>query len=292
MTNRKINDKDAIKLDRLIAEIQDCLLKKASCFQDKQMELLSRVDRLAITIKAVRAKDELVCAIQKQAWWQDVDCAKLENLRLELRGIMKYQQGGGNGSNIKQIDVIEDKEQVNYTDVIINLKGTEAVAYRFKIKTILDDLLDSSITLQKIHNSEPVTDLELQQLSSLVLTQNPGVDLNALKEFFPDSAGQLHLAIRALIGLDPEKVEEHFTEFLHHHEHLTAIQVRFLNLLKSYIANNGFITVEKLYTAPFSTLHSEGIDGIFKIEQADELFALLKPFMQSQQTGQFQTTGI
>jgi type I restriction enzyme R subunit len=112
-----------------------------------------------------------------------VDCAKLENLRLELRGIMKYQQGGGNGSNIKQIDVIEDKEQVNYTDVIINLKGTEAVAYRFKIKTILDDLLDSSITLQKIHNSEPVTDLELQQLSSLVLTQNPGVDLNALKEF-------------------------------------------------------------------------------------------------------------
>jgi len=117
----------------------------------------------------------------------------------------------------------------------------------------------------------------------LVLTQNPGVDINTLQEFFPDSAGQLHLAIRALIGLDPEKVEIHFTDFLHQHEQLTAIQVRFLNLLKSYIANNGFITVEKLYAAPFSTLHAEGIDGIFKIEQADELFALLKPFMQSQQ---------
>lgn len=292
MTNRKISDKDAIKLDRLIAEMQDCLLKKASCFHDKQMELLSRVDRLAITIKAVRAKDELIAAIQKQAWWQDVDCAKLENLRLELRGIMKYQQGGGNGANVKQIDVIEDKEHIEYNDVKVNLKGTEAVAYRFKIKAILDDLLDSSVTLQKIHNGEPMTDSELQQLSSLVLTQNPGVDLNTLKEFFPDSAGQLHLAIRALIGLEPEKVEAHFTEFLHHHEHLTAIQVRFLNLLKSYIANNGFITVEKLYAAPFSTLHAEGIDGIFKIEQADELFALLKPFMQSQQAGQRQTTGI
>jgi len=87
-----------------------------------------------------------------------------------------------------------------------------------------------------------------------------------------------------LIGLDPEKVEAHFTDFLHHHEQLTAIQVRFLNLLKTYIANNGFITVEKLYAAPFSTLHAEGIDGIFKVDQADELFALLKPFMQSQQT--------
>ncbi|WP_020561549.1 type I restriction endonuclease subunit R [Methylosarcina fibrata] len=282
MSNRKISDKDAIKLDRLIAEMQDCLLKKASCFQDKQMEFLSRVDRLAITIKAVRAKDELIAAIQKQAWWQDADCAKLENLRLELRGIMKYQQGGVNGSNVKQIDVVEDKEQVQYNDVILNLKGTEAIAYRFKIKTILDDLLDSSLTLQKIRSGEAVTDSELQQLSSLVLTQNPGIDLNTLKEFFPDSAGQLHVAIRALIGLEPEKVEAHFTDFLHRHERLTAIQVRFLNLLKSYIANNGFITVEKLYAAPFSTLHAEGIDGIFKIEQADELFALLQPFMQSQ----------
>jgi len=44
----------------------------------------------------------------------------------------------------------------------------------------------------------------------------------------------------------------------------------------SYIANNGLITVEKLYAAPFSTLHAEGIDGIFKIDQADEFFALLK----------------
>lgn len=281
MSNRKISDKDAIKLDRLIADMQDCLLKKASSFQDKQMELLSRVDRLAITIKAVRAKDEVIAAIQKQAWWQDVDCSKLENLRLELRGIMKYQQGGWEGSNIKQIDVVEDKEQIEYNEVKVNLKGTEAIAYRFKIKTILDDLLDSSITLQKIHKGQPVTDSELQQLSSLVLTQNPGVDLNTLKEFFPDSAGQLHLAIRALIGLEPEKVEAHFTEFLHQHEQLTAMQVRFLNLLKSYIANNGFITVEKLYAAPFSTLHAEGIDGIFAIEQADELFALLKPFMQN-----------
>jgi type I restriction enzyme R subunit len=250
------------------------------------MELLSRVDRLAITIKAVRAKDALIAAIQKQAWWQDVDCAKLENLRLELRGIMKYQQGGGPGSNIKQIDVVEDKEKIEDYDVKINLKGTEAIAYRFRIKTILDDLLDSSITLQKIRSGKPVTDNELQQLSSLVLTQNPSVDLNTLKEFFPDSAGQLHLAIRALIGLDPAKVEANFTDFLHQHENLTAIQVRFLNLLKSYIANNGFITVEKLYAAPFSTLHAEGIDGIFKIEQADELFALLKPFMHSQQTVQ------
>jgi len=174
---------------------------------------------------------------------------------------------------------------VLFRSVKVNLKGAEAIAYRFKIKTILDDLLDSSITLQKIHNGQPVTDTELQQLSSLVLTQNPGVDLNTLKEFFPDSAGRLHLAIRALIGLDPEKVEMHFTDFLHRHEQLTAIQVRFLNLLKSYIANNGFITVEKLYAAPFSTLHAGGIDGIFKVDQADELFALLKPFMQSQQTG-------
>jgi type I restriction enzyme R subunit len=180
--------------------------------------------------------------------------------------------------------VIEQRDGIYSVDIKPNLTGTEAIAYKFKLKVILQDLLESSATLQQIHKGQPVTDAELQQLTSLVLTQNPGVDLATLQAFFPDTAGNLHLAIRALIGLDPEKVEQNFTEFLHRHAQLTALQVRFLNLLKSYIAQNGFITVEKLYDAPFSNLHAEGIDGIFKIEQADELFALLKPFMLKQQT--------
>jgi type I restriction enzyme R subunit len=285
MGNRRLSDSDAVKFDRLAAELQDCFVKKASCFQDRQLELLARVDRLAITIKTVRDKDDLIKAIKKQGWWDGADFNALENLRLELRGLMKYQRGiGGPGEGVKQIDVIEQRDGIYAVDIKPNLTGTEAIAYKFKIKVILQDLLESSTTLQKIHKGLPVTDAELQQLTSLVLTQNPGVDLATLQAFFPDTAGNLHLAIRALIGLDPEKVEQNFTAFLHRHPHLTALQVRFLNLLKSYIAQNGFITVEKLYDAPFSTLHAEGIDGIFKIEQADELFALLKPFMLKRRT--------
>ncbi len=40
-------------------------------------------------------------------------------------------------------------------------------------------------------------------------------------------------------------------------------QRSFLELLKSHIATYGAIKIERLWESPFTTLHAEGIDGIF-----------------------------
>ena len=49
---------------------------------------------------------------------------------------------------------------------------------------------------------QPVSEADLEALSSLVLTQDPMLDLHDLVEYYPDCAGQLDLAIRSIIGLD------------------------------------------------------------------------------------------
>ena len=72
-----------------------------------------------------------------------------------------------------------------------------------------------------------------------------------LNEFYGRTADQLHLTVREIVGLDAQAIEQHFKSFLHSHPALTAQQVRFMNLLKTYISQHGSIVIEKLYDAPF-----------------------------------------
>ena len=59
---------------------------------------------------------------------------------------------------------------------------------------------------------------------------------------------------------------------------LTAQQVRFMNLLKSYINQHGSIQIEALNDAPFTSVSYLGIDGVFTPDDVGELVAVLQPF--------------
>ena len=106
------------------------------------------------------------------------------------------------------------------------------------------------------------------------------MNLEVLNDFYGRTADELHLTLQELIGLDLQAVERQFTSFLHSHPQLTAQQVRFMNLLKRYIADNGCIHVDTLYDAPFTSVAYDGIDGVFTPQHADDLFAVLKPFLR------------
>ena len=111
------------------------------------------------------------------------------------------------------------------------IAGTsEALMYRRRLKDILDSMIAANPVLQKIHNGEQIQDAEIKTLTSTILTAHPGVHLDVLNEFYGRTADELYLTVREIIGLDPQKVEEHFKQFLHDHPKLTAMLVRFMNL--------------------------------------------------------------
>jgi len=143
---------------------------------------------------------------------------------------------------------------------------------------VLKDQFDSNSTLKTIRNGQAVSLTDLNALTSLVLTQNPDVDLNILKEFY-EVALPLDYIIRSIVGMNQDAVKERFAEFAHNHPKLSAKQILFLNLLQNHIAKYGAIELERLYEAPFTTVHSEGLDGVFtNEEQIDELLMILQTF--------------
>lgn len=280
MSARVLRDKYATAFDKLVAITQKCLVEQASCFEDGKDAILDELNRLAVNIQAVRQKDDSIAKVRSADFWTDTKVDDLEWARVELRGIMKYRRGGGGVSYTTPTTSAQDNAlEVREREVKI-AGASEAMIYRRRLKDILDKMVAANPTLQKIHRGEAVQESELRTLTSTILTSHPGVNLETLNEFYGRKAGELHITIQELIGLDSTAIEEHFKSFLHAHPDLTAQQVKFMNLLKNYIGQHGTIAIESLYDAPFTHISHEGIDGVFGPESTEELVTLLKPFVK------------
>jgi len=115
-------------------------------------------------------------------------------------------------------------------------------------------------------------------LVSLVLTQEPDLDLSDLLDYYPETAGHLDQAIRSIIGLDPEAVRERFSSFVKKHTRLNSTQLRFMQMLQNHISKYGSIEIERLYEEPFTALAANGVDGIFNDEQINDLLEIIGAF--------------
>jgi type I restriction enzyme, R subunit len=279
MASRVLSDKHAIAFDRLIATLQLHFVEQSSALEDSKNQMLTELSRLAINIQAVRQKDTVISEVQSADFWNNLSISALERVRLELRGIMKYRQSQTSMTYGTPTTRTSDDGVREYERTVVIAGADEALQYRRKLKAILDELLTSNPVLQKIRDEQPVKPEELAQLSASILANHPGVSLDTLNEFYGRDAENLQQTLRELVGLNPQAVEKHFTDFLHQHPNLTAQQVRFMNLLKSYIAQNGVIELKTLYEEPFTRVSAEGIDGVFREKDVDALVSVLRPFM-------------
>ena len=65
--------------------------------------------------------------------------------------------------------------------------------------------------------------------------------------------------------MEKEAVNKSFRDFVQDNPSLTAKQMQFLQLLQNHIAKNGGVSVEQLSEKPFTTLDTQGVDGVFLV---------------------------
>ncbi len=266
---------DAYLLDLLIAQMQVSLLKDSGEFDDLKGKLQQQVSQLPINLTQVSDKIDWIDKVKNVPFWEDVTVGDLDEVRRELREIMHCR----NRPQVEkvpplEIDVEDLDEKVKLEDV--RLEGVDLAAYRKRVENILKDLFDESPVLQKIKNGQPVDEQDLHALIEKVLFRDPNLSMEQLLTYFPNRANRLDLAIRQIIGLDAEAVERHFQQFIQSDTKLTSHQIRFLDMVKKYIATYGKLEIEKLYEDPFTQVHIEGVDGIFTDDhQIDKLLDLI-----------------
>lgn len=271
---------DALSLDLLIARMQIALLRGSGEIADLKIELLDRLSSLQMHLNPVREKAEIIKRVKSDAFWKDVTFADLEDARLQLREIMHHRaKGGSQGVPPKVVDITEDAGQMQFARRSASLKSVDMKAYQQIVEAELKKHFDTNQVLKKIRAGEAVSDREIDSLVSLVLTQHPDVRREHLEEFFSETAGPLYLAIRMIVGMDPDAVREKFTTFVQKHPKLSAKQTRFLALLQNHIARYGTIEVERLYDDPFTVVDADGPDGVFH-DEADiaDLINIVRSF--------------
>lgn len=274
----------AHKFDLLVCRLQTEHLKKSSSFDDLKNDLQDQLNDLRMNLSQVKAVAPMIVEARTADYWKGVTAEKLEDVRDKLRGVMQYRQSGASGGPLppKVIDIKEDSSLIERKRHLVKLEGLQLAAYRNRVEKVLRDLFETNDTLKRIKVGQPVSEADLEALTSLVLTQDPSLNLHDLIDYYPDCAGHLDLAIRGIIGLDAAAVGKRFTAFVQQHPTLSSAQIRFLDLLQNHIAKYGSIEIGRLYEAPFTTIHTDSIDGLFTDE--DQVTALIDIIQQFQPT--------
>lgn len=273
---------DALEFDLLATDMQTALIKQSAEFQNLKGQTVNRVNALQMNLNPVKAKADAIKKVKSPTFWASVTAAQIEDLRQDLRDIMRFRQGG-NGPEPAQpqiYDITEDEGLIKNDQRTSNIRSVDLAAYRARVEEALAELFATDPTLRKIRAGQPVTPADLDALVSLVLTRHPDVDLSVLTEFYPGTAGHLDLIIRQIVGMDPDAVKDHFTHFVQTYPGLSAAQTQFLQLLQNHIAQNGAIALDRLADSPFTVLDEEGIFGVFPSEiQRNDLLAIIKSFL-------------
>ena len=271
---------EAYKFDLELTTIQTLIFTDANQIDLAKQSVMNKVESLQMHLNEVRSKAPAIAEIQTQQYWQYLTHAALEQSRINLRSIIHLRN-----KSVKPptsdfvLDIKEDENQIHEADRLTKIVSIDYQIYRQEVEKTLTPLFETDSVLKKIRNGEQVTEADLAQLSSLVHTQNPNVDLNTLKEFFPESTATLDKILRTIVGMDKNAIEQSFTTFVQQiHTHVNAKQQRFIGMLKNHLIRHGAIEIAQLYDAPFTQIHDMGLDGVFSEQQADVIEQFIKQF--------------
>jgi type I restriction enzyme R subunit len=267
---------DAYRFDFKVAQMQTALLQESGEFDDLKGQILADVDALRKNLNQVKAKAESIKKVQSTKFWDDVSVASLGELRADLRAIMKHKVIVRPPRLDPRMIDVKDRE-IETEDHVPTFDGHELIAYRHRVQSILEEHFNSHPTLALIRSGKAVSEKDLEALAHQVLKIDPQIDLKHLPIQI-NIKGDLHKALRSIVGLDAEAVASAFTEFTHKHMELTSQQLRFLSMLQAHICANGGLEIDRLYEAPFTNVSAEGIDGVFNDTLTNELLELIARF--------------
>jgi type I restriction enzyme R subunit len=271
-------EEDAYRFDLLVTKLEEAALRKTPRVQDLKARVEAAVELLQKNQTPVKAKAQAILAVRSQAFWDGLTVPKLEEIRGELRGVMKYQQRTKLG-RVAPLTIDVGDTDAESAEHVPDVEGLTLVEYQRHVEQAIQLHFRENTTLYKVRSGKPVREEELEEIARLVLQVDEKADLKQLAAHKPETKGSLLYTLRGLVGLDTEAVDKAFHAFVQRHPLLSAQQIRFLQVLKGHIAANGGIEIERLYEAPFTALHAEGIDGVFTDPtQVDEIVTILAAF--------------
>lgn len=202
----------------------------------------SSLERKA-TIPQVKEKLPLIKSINTDDFWNTEDVVVFENVRKELRDLIKFL-----------VDEVYTKTIVTkLNDVVINEQEGEELDkaydfedYRKKVNRYVEEN-GNFIAIYKLKKNIPLNENDYKELER-VLTTELGSKADYEREYGDTPFG---LLIRKIAKLDHEAAMEAFSQFIND-ESLNQKQIAFVNKIINHVEQNGYMEdISDLMKPPF-----------------------------------------
>ncbi len=250
-----------------------------AAFDAIRESLVEQVSELPLTVNIVAYEKQMIEQAMHPAWWTRMTEEKMQNMIERLAPLMRYRQRPRDAIVKLDIqDMVAIKETIEFGPEHERLSTS---AYRERLEAYVRDLAERNPVLQKIRSNEEVSSSEIHKLAKLLEEQSLHVTEDVLRKVYDHKTARFIQFMRHILGLEKlepwsETVTAAFDAFIAEHNTLTELQVRFLQTLKTFILQTGKVDRRHLIEAPFTFIHPQGIRGVFKTDEIEELMNFMK----------------
>ena len=262
----------ARRFDLIVLNLQLAILQKSNrqtFYQDSIRDIAGKLeDKKAIPL--VAAQMELILELQFDSWWQAVTLPELEQVRINIRDLLKF------------IDLSQNTEYA-YTDFKDSLVAEESAEYsivrsdpnlqdyRVSVERYIREHQDH-ITIRRLRNNEPVSNTDLSALEDMLFSQDAVIPKDEYEKIYGERP--LGFLVRSVVGLNRNAAKQAFAEFLEKAP-LHPDQISFLNEIIEYLVQNGVMEPKEMFDAPFTRYHDQGVIGVMGEEYAKNVIMLV-----------------
>jgi len=264
------------RFDVLMLELQLSVLtgtRRQADLIEKVVATASLLSKKA-AVPDVAAKLETIQVVRQQNFWQGVNLAGIEHIRLELRDLLKYLEDERPPIYFTSFQDTFNGEATQH-QVIYNFNDLDA--YKKKVEFYLNEKRNH-MTIHKIVSNVQITHSELAELEKMLFEQG---DIGTKEEFIKAYGEQpLGQFIRSILGLDINVAKLAFGTILSQ-QTLNSQQIRFMDTLLNFFSVKGVIDAEMLFSPPFTDIDMSGITGVFDGEMANRIISLIDKINQT-----------
>ncbi len=273
-------DFKAMRFEKDVLEISLALLSSEKAKFDTLKEgLIEQIGELPLSVHIVARQSDLIQEAQQNHYWATCTDAALDELTEKLAPLMKFREQPNPGQDPVKLDltdVLHHKEMVEFGP------RNEAVSvskYREMVETLVLELTRTNPILKKIKMGYDISDREADQLADLLNKTHPHITENLLRVVYRNRKARFIQFIRHILGIEilasfPDTVAKAFDQFIAQHTNLNTRQLEFLRLLKEFIIEREKVEKRDLIQSPFTIIHPQGIRGVFRPSEIDEILQL------------------
>lgn len=264
--------------DLLCYNTQIAILQKSrelAAYRKKLQEIAAQLETKQ-NIPGVAKHIVLISSIQTDEFWQDVTVPELEQVRRSLRDLIRLIEIQSSAIVYTMLkDTLGEMQAVDLPDI---QTGVNMVQYRKKVESFIR-ANENHIAIAKLKRGLQLTPTDLNELERFVFEASEVESRERFLECF-GADKSLPVFIRSLVGLDRAAVQAVFSQYLQGSTY-NERQIRFMDMVIDHLTKNGVLQAHQLYEPPFNQIHYEGIDGVFKEAEADNIVQMIKQINDS-----------